>query len=66
MIKDDIICFYFVDDIMFAFKRHKREEVKTKIKSLKKAFTIKEKDDLKWFLSMHIICNQDQKSLWLL
>jgi hypothetical protein len=66
MIKDGIICFYFVDDIVFAFKQHKREEVETKIKSLKKAFTIKEIGDLKWFLGMHIICNRDQKSLWLL
>jgi hypothetical protein len=66
MIKDGIICFYFVDDIVFAFKQHKREEVKTKIKSLKKAFIIKEIGDLKWFLGIYIICNQDQKSLWLL
>jgi len=66
IIKDGIICFYFVNDIVFAFKRQRREEVDTKIKSLKKAFTIKEIGDLKWFLNMHIICNRDQILLKLL
>ena len=60
MIKNSIICFYFVDNIMFAFRQHNKEEVKTKIRSLKKIFTIKEIGDLKWFLGMHIICNQAQ------
>ena len=63
MIKNGIICFYFVNDIVFAFKQYNREEVDTKIKSLKKTFTIKEIGDLKWFLGMHIIHNQNQKSL---
>jgi len=47
MIKNGIICFYFVDDIVFAFKQYNRKEVETKIKSLKKTFTIKEIGDLK-------------------
>ena len=47
MIKNGIICFYFVDDIVFAFRQRDRLEVQEIIKNLKKPFTLKEIRDLK-------------------
>ena len=65
MIKNGIICFYFVDDIVFAFRQKDRIEVQEIIRNLKKPFTIKEIGDLKWFLGMHIIRDRQKKTLWL-
>ena len=65
MIKNGIICFYFVDDIVFAFRQRDRLEVQEIIKNLKKPFTLKEIRDLKWFLSIYIIRDRQKKILWL-
>ena len=65
MIKNGIICFYFVDDIVFAFRQRDRLEVQEIIKNLKKPFTLKEIRDLKWFLGIHIIRDRQKKILWL-
>ena len=65
MIKNSIICFYFVDDIVFAFRQRDRLEVQEIIKNLKKPFTLKEMGDLKWFLGIYIIRDRQKKILWL-
>ena len=65
MLKNGIICFYFVDDIVFAFRQKDSKEVQETIRSLKKPFTIKEVGNLKWFLGMHIIRDRKKKTLWL-
>jgi len=55
VIKGGIICFFFVDDIVFAFRKKDRDEVNHILSSLKKTFTMKDLGELKWFLGMHII-----------
>ena len=59
MIKNSIICFYFVDDIVFAFRQRDRLKVQSSVDKLKESFTIKKIRDLKWFLSMHIIRDRE-------
>ena len=63
--KNSIICFYFVDNIMFAFRKKDTQEVIKSIKKLKSTFIIKEVGDLKWFLGIHIIRDRSNRSLWL-
>ena len=65
MMKDGIICFYFVDDIVFAFRQRDREKVQETVEGLKKTFTIKEIGELKWFLGMHIVRDRRKRSLWI-
>jgi hypothetical protein len=60
-----IICFYFVDDIVFAFRQRDREKVQETVEGLKKTFTIKEIGELKWFLGMHIVRDRRKRSLWI-
>jgi Reverse transcriptase (RNA-dependent DNA polymerase) len=64
VLKDGIICFFFVDDIVFAFRKKDRDKVAQMIKSLREIFTMMELGELKWFLDMHIIRNRSKRSLW--
>ncbi len=45
--KNGIICFFYVDDIGFAFKKDQRNEVERTVVSLSKALTIERKRELK-------------------
>ena len=65
VLKDGIICFFFVDDIVFAFRKKDRDDVNQIVTSLKKTFTITELGELKWFLGMHVIRDRSKRSLWI-
>src|SRR4051812_29615786 len=65
MIKGGIICFFFVNDVVFTFRKRDTEAVNHITSSLKKHFTITEMGDLKWFLGMHIFRDRSKHSLWL-
>ena len=56
--KDGIIGFFYVDDIVFAFKKDWDDEVKKIIESLSQTLIIKVVDELKWFLRLHVIRNR--------
>jgi hypothetical protein len=64
VLKDGIICFFFVDDIVFAFRKKDREKVAHTVTSLKETFTMSELGELKWFLGMHIIRDRSKRYLW--
>ena len=65
MQKNGIICFFFVDDIVFAFKKEKSNEVKQIVDLLSKTLTIEVIGELKWFLGLHIIRHRPSRTLWL-
>src|SRR5438045_8471012 len=65
MKRGGIICFFFVDDIVFAFWKQDAETVTQMASSLRKQFTLKELGKLKWFLGMHIFRDYSKRSLWL-
>lgn len=65
MQKDGIICFFYVDDIVFAYKEDKKDEVKQIQKALEQRLTIKEVGELKWFLDLHIVRNRSKRTVWL-
>ncbi len=64
--KNGIICFFYVDDILFKFKKDQRDEVERTDASLPKALTIERKDKLKWFLGLYVIRDRSKTALWLL
>ncbi len=53
--KNGIICFFYFDDIVFAFKKDHRNEIERTVASLSEALTIERKGKLKWFLWLHVI-----------
>ena len=65
VIKGGIICFFFVDDIVFAFRKKDHKEVKCITSSLKETFTMKDMGELKWFLGMHVMRDRTKRQLWL-
>ena len=65
MQKNGIICFFYVDNIVFAFKKDQHNEVERTVALLSKALTIERKRELKWFLGLHVIRDRSKRALWL-
>ncbi len=63
--KDGIIGFFYVDDIVFAFKKEQTDKVNQIIESLPQALTIKVVGELKWFLGLQVIRNRSKQTIWL-
>lgn len=53
--KNRIIGFFYVDDIVFAYKKDQADKVKRIRKSLQQRLTIKEVSKLKWCLAFHVV-----------
>ena len=64
--KNGIICFFYLDNIVFAFQKNQRNEVERTVSSLSKALTIKRKRELKWFSRLQLICDHSEGALRLL
>lgn len=63
--RDGIICFFYVDDIVFAFKKEQSDKVKKIVASLSQTLTIEVIGELKWFLGLDIIRNRSKRTVWL-
>ncbi len=63
--KNGIISFFYVNDIVFAFKKDQRDGVERTVASLSKALIMKRKGELKWFLGLHVIRDNSETALWL-
>ena len=61
--KKGILCFFFVDDIVFAFKKKDQSNVKEIVNALKGKFKLEELEEFKWFLKMHIFRDRDKRLL---
>jgi reverse transcriptase-like protein/Pol polyprotein len=65
MIKDGVVVFFYVDDIVFAYPKKHEEQAKLAKKELEKTFEITDLGDLKWFLGMHVVRDRASRSIWL-
>ena len=63
--KNGIIGFFYIDNIVFAFKKDQCDKFANIIVSLSKTFTIEKKRELKWFLGLYVICDYLKRALWL-
>ncbi len=63
--KEDIFYFFFVDNIVFAFKKKDQPNVKKIVNALKGRFRLKELGKFKWFLRIYIFKDRDKRFLWL-
>ncbi len=63
--KNGIICFFYMDNIVFALKKDQSDKVERTVISLSKALTIERKGELKWFLGLHVIRDRSEGALWL-
>lgn len=61
--KNDVICFFYVNNIVFIFKKDQRKKIKQIVDLLLKTLTIERKRKLKWFLRLYMIRNCSKKAL---
>lgn len=66
ILKNGIIKFFYVDNIVFAQKKDRSNIVKQIVKSLQQKLTIKMVRKLKQFFSLHVIHNCSQRIIQLL
>jgi hypothetical protein len=59
IIKDGILLFFYVDDIIVAYYKNKLNAATRAVNMLKEKYTITRGDDLQWFLSVEIIRLRD-------
>ena len=65
MQKNGIICFFYLDNILYTLKKDQCNEVERTVASLSKTLTIERKRELKWFLRLHVIRDRSERALWL-
>ncbi len=65
MTHNDILIFFYVDNIVFAHQRKDQSLVQQIVKSLKLKFKLSENDSLQWFLEIKIIQDREKKLIWL-
>ncbi|OAQ57457.2 polyprotein [Pochonia chlamydosporia 170] len=65
MMKNGIIIFFYVDDIVLAYKKGKETEAQNLADRLKQKYKLTGGNQLQWFLGIEITRDRDQKLIWL-
>ena len=65
MKKGSVFVFFFVDDIIWAYKRSDSSIAKEAIKGLKSSYRIEDLGEPKWFLGIHILRDRKNKIIYL-
>ncbi|KID82365.1 polyprotein [Metarhizium guizhouense ARSEF 977] len=65
MTKGSVIVFFFVDDIIWAYRKADQMLAKAAIERLKNRYQMIEMGEPKWFLGIHILRDRNRKTIWL-
>ena len=65
MLKRGIVVFFYVDDIVFCYKKTDKKKAQEVIKELSKEYQMSTFGKLKQFLEIYMLCNRSQRLLWL-
>ena len=65
MTKSGIIIFYYVDDIVLAYKKGRESEIQSLMNDLQNRYKLTGGNPLQWFLGIEIIRDRERKLLWL-
>ena len=65
MIKNRIIIFFYVDDIVMAYHKQSRLQAEAVAALLQKRFTFTDGKDLQWFLGIEVIRDRAKRHIWL-
>ena len=65
MINEEVIAFFYVDDIIICYRKKDKVKVRTTILDLKTKYAMNVLKDLKWFLEVHVLWDKAKKLLWL-
>lgn len=64
-IKNGILVFFYVDDVIVAYRKRQTSEVEALSKQLQEKYKISGGDPAQWFLGMEIIRDRPQRRIWL-
>ncbi len=62
---NDIFVYFYVDNIVFAYREKDKTLVQQIVKNLRKEFEFFRNDFLHWFLEIKIIWDRKKKLIWL-
>ncbi|KAK9444035.1 fungal specific transcription factor [Metarhizium brunneum] len=65
MTKGSVMVFFFVDDIIWAYKKADEEIAKEAIEGLKLRYKMTQLGEPKWFLGIHILRDRRNRTIWL-
>lgn len=65
MLNGGVVVFFYVDDIVFCYRKKDEEKTKGLINALKQEYEMNILGELKWFLGIHVLRDRRQKKLWL-
>lgn len=65
MTKGSVMVFFFVDDIIWAYKKADKEIAKEATEGLKLRYKMTQLGEPKWFLGIHILRNRRNRTIWL-
>jgi hypothetical protein len=65
MLNEGVVVFFYVDDIVFCYRKKDTEKTKGLIQKLQKEYQMNILGELKWFLGIHVLRDRRQKKLWL-
>jgi hypothetical protein len=63
--KNGIFIFFYVDDIVVAFKKEDKQSALQAVQSLQQKYRLTGGNDLQWFLGMEIIRDRSAKVIWI-
>ena len=63
MMKGSVIVFFYVDDIVFCYRKKDVNLANEAIDSLQRRYSIKDLGELKWFLGVHVLRDRTKKCL---
>lgn len=64
-IKNGIILFFYVDDIVVAFRKHQEVEARSLIEQLRAKYKMTGGNNLQWFLGIEILRDREKRLIWL-
>uniref|UniRef100_A0A1Y1LVI6 Integrase catalytic domain-containing protein n=1 Tax=Photinus pyralis TaxID=7054 RepID=A0A1Y1LVI6_PHOPY len=65
MTKGPVMVFFFVDDIIWAYRKADKEIAKEAIEGLKSRYKMTQLGEPKWFLGIHILRDRRNRTIWL-
>lgn len=65
MTKGGTIVFFYVDDIVFCYRKKDGAVAKEAVAGLEKRYTMSVLGELKWFLGIHILRDRTRRAIWL-
>ena len=59
--KNGIILFFYVNDIVFSYRKHQKDTVLELVNQLQQNYTLTRGEPLQWFLGIEILQDREEK-----